>query len=118
MFFTILMSILAPQIISIFMNEPEIIENGAMMLRYQQLGMTFMAVTLISTCVCQSVGNAGGAFILSVSRQGVLYLVSLLIMSRVMGYTGVLVSQACADVATAIIAVIIIFRIMKKQGII
>ena len=48
-----------------------------MMLRFQQIGMTFMSVSLISTCVCQAVGNAGGAFVLSISRQGVIYVLAL-----------------------------------------
>ena len=114
--FTIIMCVFAPQIIKIFMDKPDIIANGAMMLRFQQIGMTFMAVTLISTCVCQAVGNAGGAFVLSISRQGVIYVLALLIMSNVFGYTGVLVSQACSDVVTALIAICIILKIMKKIG--
>lgn len=113
--FTVIMSAFAPMIISIFMNDPEIVNNGAMMLRFQQLGMTFMAVTLVSTCVCQSVGNALGAFTLSLSRQGVLYVIALLILSRIFGYTGVLVSQACADVVTAVIAVGIVRKILKVR---
>ena len=112
--FTILMSLFAPAIIGIFMNDPDIIANGARMLRFQQLGMTFMAVTLVSTCVCQSVGNALGAFTLSLSRQGVIYVIVLLILSHIFGYTGILVSQACADVATAGIAVCIIRKILKQ----
>lgn len=112
--FTIIMCIFAPQIIKVFMDKPDIITNGAMMLRFQQMGMIFMSVTLISTCVCQAVGNAGGAFVLSISRQGVIYVLALLIMSNVFGYTGVLVSQACSDAVTALIAVGIMLRIMKK----
>ena len=112
--FTIIMCVFAPQIIKVFMDKPDIITNGAMMLRFQQIGMTFMAVTLISTCVCQAVGNAGGAFVLSISRQGVIYVLALLIMSNVFGYTGVLVSQACSDVVTALIAAGIMLKIMKK----
>lgn len=112
--FAMITSVFAPQIIGIFMKDPEIIANGAMMLRCQQLGMMFMAVTLVSTCVCQSVGNALGSFVLSISRQGVLYLIALFIMSHAFGYTGVLVSQACADVATAGMAVMIIRKIMKR----
>lgn len=111
--FTVVMSILAPEIIRFFMDDPDIVTNGAMMLRYQQIGMVFMAVTLISTCVCQSVGSAAGAFALSVSRQGVLYAASLFVLSGVFGYQGVLASQACADVATAIMAVCIIRKIIK-----
>ena len=112
--FTILMCIFAPQIIKVFMDKPDIITNGAMMLRFQQIGMTFMSVSLISTCVCQAVGNAGGAFVLSISRQGVIYVLALFIMLNVFGYTGVLVSQACSDVVTALIAAVIMLKIMKK----
>lgn len=113
--FTGIMIAFAPMIIRVFMKDTQIVTNGAMMLRCQQMSMVFMAITLVSTCVCQSVGNAFGAFILSISRQGVLYVVALFILSKIMGYTGVLVSQACADVVTAILAVCIIAKIMRKM---
>ena len=37
--FTILISVFAPVIIKIFRNQSDIIPNGAMMLRFQQLGV-------------------------------------------------------------------------------
>lgn len=106
--FTILISVFAPAIIKIFMNQSDIITNGAMMLRFQQLGMVFMAVTLVSTCVCQSVGSAAGAFVLSISRQGVLYAILLIVLNAIFGYTGIIATQACADVLTAVLAIAII----------
>lgn len=115
--FTIIMCVFAPTIIGVFMDDPEIIRNGAAMLRYQQLGMTFMAVTLVSTCVCQSVGNALGAFTLSISRQGVIYVIALVILSKAFGYTGVLAAQACADVVTAAVATKIILAQLKNMKI-
>lgn len=111
--FAVGMSIFAPVIIKVFMNDADIITNGAMMLRCQQAGMVFMAVTLVSTCVCQAFGNAVGAFVLSISRQGIIYVVALFALSKAFGYLGVLTSQACADVVTAIIAVTIIWKLMK-----
>lgn len=114
--FTVIMCVFAPTIIGIFMDDPEIIRNGAAMLRYQQMGMTFMAVTLVSTCVCQSVGNALGAFTLSISRQGVIYVIALVILSKVFGYTGVLAAQACADVVTAAVAICIVrIKVLGKH---
>ncbi len=110
--FTILISIFAPFIIKIFMNQSDIITNGAMMLRFQQLGMVFMAITLVSTCVCQSVGSAAGAFVLSISRQGVIYAILLIVLKSVFGYTGILATQACADVVTAMIALAIIRKVL------
>ena len=83
--FTIIMCICAPEIIRIFMKDSQIVTNGALMLRCQQMSMVFMAITLVSTCVCQSVGNAAGAFALSISRQGVLYVIALVILSKVLG---------------------------------
>ena len=110
--FTILISVFAPAIIKIFMNQSDIITNGAMMLRFQQLGMVFMAVTLVSTCVCQSVGSAAGAFVLSISRQGVLYAILLIVLNAIFGYTGIIATQACADVLTAMIAIGIIRKVL------
>lgn len=110
--FTISISVFAPAIIKIFMNQSDIITNGAMMLRFQQLGMVFMAVTLVSTCVCQSVGSAAGAFALSISRQGVLYAISLMVLNAIFGYTRIIATQACADVLTAVIALAIIRKVL------
>lgn len=110
--FTISISVFAPAIIKIFMNQSDIITSGAMMLRFQQLGMVFMAVTLVSTCVCQSVGSAAGAFALSISRQGVLYAISLMVLNAIFGYTGIIATQACADVLTAVIALAIIRKVL------
>ena len=110
--FTISISVFAPAIIKIFMNQSDIITNGVMMLRFQQLGMVFMAVTLVSTCVCQSVGSAAGAFALSISRQGVLYAISLMVLNAIFGYTGIIATQACADVLTAVIALAIIRKVL------
>ena len=39
----------------------------------------------------------------------------LLILSRAAGYQGVLLSQACADVATAVMAVGIIWSVLRKK---
>lgn len=113
--FTISISVFAPAIIKIFMNQSDIITNGAMMLRFQQLGMVFMAVTLVSTCVCQSVGSAAGAFALSISRQGVLYAISLMVLNAIFGYTGIIATQACADVLTAVIALAIIRKVLGEM---
>ncbi len=77
----VLMAVLgffAPQLVRIFMSDPSVVENGALMLRLQLAGMLFMGIVLISTCTFQSAGQAMGAFLLSVSRQGVIFAVVLM----------------------------------------
>lgn len=90
--------------------------DGSMMLRFRQMGMTFMAVTLVSTCVCQPVGNALGSFILSISRQGVLYVFSLFVMSHLLGYTGVLVRNNSKIVGSSL-CLTCMCRALLKTGV-
>ena len=87
----------------ILMSDPSVVENGALMLRLQLAGMLCMGIVLISTCTFQSAGQAMGAFLLSVSRQGVVFAVVLMIALKVAGYYGVLASQAISDFLTAVL---------------
>ena len=113
----VLMAVLgffAPQMVKIFMSDPSVVENGALMLRLQLAGMLCMGIVLISTCTFQSAGQAMGAFLLSVSRQGVVFAVVLMIALKVAGYYGVLASQAISDFLTAVLAVVLVWRWWKK----
>lgn len=113
----VLMAVLgffAPQMVKIFMSDPSVVENGALMLRLQLAGMLCMGIVLISTCTFQSAGQAMGAFLLSVSRQGVVFAVVLMIVLKVAGYYGVVASQAISDFLTAVLAVVLVWRWWKK----
>ncbi|MDE5717534.1 MAG: MATE family efflux transporter, partial [Lachnospiraceae bacterium] len=111
------LSLAAPALIGIFMQDASIIAVGVPMLRMQQMGMVFTAVVLVTTCTFQSAGKAVGAFLLSVSRQGVLFAAVLLIASRVFHYNGVLMAQAVSDLLTAILAVVLFdILIRRKMG--
>ena len=113
----VLMAVLgffAPQLVRIFMSDPSVVKNGALMLRLQLAGMVFMGIVLISTCTFQSAGQAVGAFLLSVSRQGVIFAIVLNVALRVAGYQGVLASQAVSDLLTALLAVVLVVRWWKS----
>ena len=51
------------------------------------------------------------SFLLSISRQGVVFLVVLLIFSALFGYNGILMAQAIADVLSAVLAMFLLYRI-------
>ena len=102
---TVILSLAAPALIGVFMPDASIIAIGVPMLRMQQIGMFFVAIVLVTTCTFQSAGKSVGAFLLSVSRQGVIFAAVILLASRLFGYTGVLAAQAVSDVLTAILAV-------------
>lgn len=104
------LSLAAPALLGMFIQDTSIVNTGVPMLRMQQLGMIFMAVVLVTTCTFQSAGKAWGAFLLSASRQGVIFAAVILLASGLFGYTGVLLSQAVSDILTAGLAVILLCR--------
>lgn len=111
---TTVICLLAPALIRIFMEEEQIVVMGTRMLRYQQIGMIFIAVVLVSTSTFQAAGKAFGAFLLSVSRQGVLFAAVIYCANRLCGYTGVLASQAISDLLTAVLAVVLYMGMVRK----
>ncbi|MDO5424559.1 MAG: MATE family efflux transporter [Eubacteriales bacterium] len=111
----VILSAAAPGLVGMFMQDSEMIATGVPMLRMQQVGMVFVAIVLVTTCTFQSAGKAGGAFLLSVSRQGVIFAAVLLIASKVLGYTGVLLAQAVSDFLTAILAVGLFYTLVWKE---
>ena len=104
------LSLFAPQLIRAFIDDPAIIEYGSAMLRCLQAGAAFMGVVLVSTCYFQATGQGPAALILSASRQGVIFLLVILIASHLLGYTGVILTQAIADALTAVLAVALMRR--------
>ena len=110
------LSLAAPAMIGLFMQDASIIEIGVPMLRMQQMGMVFTAVVLVTTCTFQSGGKTAGAFLLSVSRQGVVFAAVLFIASKTFAYSGVLMAQAVSDLLTAILAVILLHILIRKPA--
>lgn len=101
---TVLMMVFAPQIIRLFMRDPEIVREGTGMLRWLASSTTIAGIIMVLTTTFQSMGKATPAFWLSFSRQGLIFLIAIVALSYFFGYTGVLAAQACADVLTLVLA--------------
>ena len=85
------------------------------MLRWQVITMVFVGIILLMTIIFQSMGKAVGSFILSISRQGVVFLIVLLIAYHTVGYMGIIISQAIADFFTVIIAAVLFRTVLYKE---
>ncbi len=112
---SIILSIAAPFMMSIFIDNAEMINTGSLMLRLQLISMVFIAVIMITTCTFQAAGKATGAFILSISRQGIVFLIVIFTASKLAGYNGVIASQAIADLITAAIAGVLFYKNLYKE---
>lgn len=112
---TILLWFAAPVLIRLFMNDPAIIASGTPMLRRLILGLVCYAFTLVTTCTFQAAGKALGAFILSISGQGIIYALVMVTASRIFGYMGVITTQPVADMITCMLAIVLFFTVIYKE---
>ena len=91
------------------MDDVTVIELGTKMIRFMQISSVLLGITLVTTCVCQAVGNALGSLILSLSRQGIVFFIAISILPKLFGFNGVLLSQPVSDLITDIIAIALLF---------
>ncbi len=113
-FFALTLYLTAPVLMESFMKDEEVVGSGIMMLRFMQISAILVGFSLVATCVCQAVGHAKGALLLSLSRQGILFLIAILVLPACMGFSGILLAQPVADFFTGLLSFGIIYGIIKN----
>ena len=112
---TVSIIIFSSSLMKVFVDDSGMIAEGSLMLRLQVVTMPLVGLILLLMIIFQSAGKALGSFILSISRQGIIFFLVLAILCRAAGYTGIILSQAAADIITAVIAAILFrLQIMKE----
>lgn len=113
-FFAGILFFSAPFLMHSFIKDTNVIESGIVMIRFMQISSLLIGISLVSTCVCQAVGHAKGALILSLSRQGILFWITINVLPASLGFTGILLAQPTADLLTGLIAFGIMCSILKQ----
>lgn len=111
---SILGFLFAPQLISMFRDDPEVIEYGTKALRFQCLTFCVQSWVVMSNMMMQSMGLVVPATFLSVARQGFFFIPLVLILSAVFGLTGIQITQSIADLLTFLCAVPLQLRVLKS----
>ena len=118
----LVLMILSPQLVRSFMEDSAIVSIGTEYLRWHLVSMPFSAIFMVSSCLMQSTGNATGATILSLGRQGVVFISVIVVANALFGYYGVIAAQAVSDLISAGIAVFLVRKqiwrridLQKKQ---
>lgn len=103
----------APQAMSLFTDDPSLAEAGVLMLRTQLYSMVLMSVVLYFTAYFQATGKAGPALILALSRQGIVFVVVLVVAANLFGYYGIVWTQFFSDAISIILAIALFLRVNK-----
>ena len=105
---TVALCLFASPLMGAFVKDSAMIASGAEMLRWQAASTVFAGIVLLLTVLFQATGKIGPSFVLSISRQGVVFVAALLVCVKLFAYNGVLMGQAVADVVSALIALVLL----------
>ncbi len=108
-----LMYIFAPQLISIFRDDPLVIEYGTRALRFQCISFPAQSWIVMSNMMEQSIGRTVPATILAAARQGIFFIPTVLLLTELLGLTGTQMAQAISDLLTLCCAIPIHIHVLK-----
>ena len=106
--------VFAPQLISLFRDDPKVIEIGAFALRLQCVTFVTHSWIVLSNMMTQVIGRTVPATFLATARQGLFFIPAVLILSSAIGVTGIQLAQPIADIGTLLCAIPIQLKILKE----
>lgn len=104
--------VLSRPLIMIFNRNPEIVTYGARLLVSQVILYPAFGLCYMMTITYQTIGSSRYGLFLSAIRQGIFYIPCILVLPRIMGVTGIYLSQPVADVFTLLVC-LLSYRNMK-----
>lgn len=102
------------QIITLFRDDPLVIEIGSRAFRYQCFTLPLAAVLTFANMFFQSLGKSFRATILAICRQGV-FIPLIFFLPWKFGLTGLELTQACADLLAFLISGSIMLAYFKRE---
>lgn len=112
---TLLFFVLRTQIITMFINDSDVIYYGVKMLTAYMLSGPVIGILFVNMNCMQSTNRALPATILSILRQGALLIPLFFILNLAFGIHGVFFAQAVTDYIAIILSVIIWMRAKKQM---
>ncbi len=105
---TILYFIFTSEIINIFNgeNDPMVTEYGVKILRGLMLAGPFIGIMFTYNFAFQGMGKPVPSLVISLGRQGLIFFPLLVIMSRFVGFNGIVFAQPVADLTCVVLAAV------------
>ncbi len=104
----------ASGLVSVFTPLPEVIKQGTIALRINLFSFLILGPQMLASTGIQAFGKAKESLILSVARQGIIYIPLLFVMKSLLGFNGLIWAQPIADAITLGLGLIFLAVILKK----
>ena len=111
-----LVFLFAPQLISVFRDDPEVIKCGALALRIQCCCFPLHSWIVMSNMTQQVTGKTIPATFTAMARQGIFFIPLVLCLPHFFGVLGIQMAQAVSDLCTFLCAVPLQLHILHSIG--
>lgn len=110
----VVFSFMAEAMIGGFIDDVDVIEQGAKMLQAQVLTAPFIGIIFVVTNLMQVAKKGAIALFLSVCRQGCLFIPAIIILDKMKGLEGLIFAQPLADVISVCLAIFIYYHFFQN----
>lgn len=100
-------------LISLFMKNEEVVAYGTRFLRGMCLAAPFLCTDFLAVGVFQACGMGKKSLVFAIMRKVVLEIPALFILNILFPLYGLAYAQLCAEVVLAVIAVVVLMRILR-----
>ena len=107
--------IFAGPIVAVFRDDAKVIEVGVAALRMQCLTFPLAAWIVMCNMMSQTIGKAFRASFLAMARQGLFFVPAVLILPKLLGLTGVEISQTVADLISFAFSIPLQVSLLKEM---
>ncbi|MCB5270421.1 MAG: MATE family efflux transporter [Candidatus Cloacimonetes bacterium] len=111
---TLLFALFPRELIMIFIKDEEIVYWGTLTLQAYVYAIPIAAVSMIMMNSLQAMGKALPALIVSLSRQGIMYIPAILILNKAFGFEGLIFAMPLADTLTTILSTTMLVWIVRR----
>ncbi len=116
---TILMVAARQSIIRAFIDDSQVVAYGIQMVIALQISGPALGILFLCINTIQGMGKAVPSLVLTICRQGLVFIPAVYILNGIFGLDGVIYAQPAADFISIVLSLAIclgIFRKMDKQG--
>lgn len=111
---TIIYIVFSEQVIQLFINDAAVIAYGKSMLIATSLAGPILGILFLSINSMQAMEHSLPATLLSVCRQGLIFIPLLYILDALLGLNGIMYTQTVADYISIFISLFLLMRCMKE----
>lgn len=106
--------VFAPQIISVFRDDPEVIAVGTVALKWTSATLPLSGCIVMTNMMLQSIGRGLKASIMASCRNGIFFIPLILVLPQIFGLFGVEITQAVADMFSLAVSIPLAYSEIRR----